>query len=50
MAIIGLVVLVRLYPEHSEGEWYEALARVKGVWSSVTERTGLREAPLEDGS
>ena len=47
-----LVVLVRFSPEDSEGERKEALARVKGVWSRVRERSGLRGKPLEenDGS
>ena len=45
-----LVVLVRFSPEHTEGERHAALTRVKGVWGSVKERTGLRDEPLEDGS
>ena len=44
-----LVVLVRFSAEDSEGERKEALARVKGVWSRIRERSGLREKPLEDG-
>lgn len=45
-----LVVLVRFSPEHTEGERSAALARVKGAWGWVRDRSGLREVPLEHGS